>query len=188
MTASAKRLICLGAKLMDKTKKRKQFNEKEREFLKNCIPRRSYEEATDLFNDNFKDTLTINQLRKFASKHALTKNQPVQRRPKGNIRLHKGYILVKADDVADWQPLHKIIWEAENGPIPEGHVLTFADGNRQNCDISNLILVTKAERVMMSKYKLRSSDPELTKLGALTARLFLKTHKRKADLNENRNT
>ena len=172
---------------MDKTRKRRRFNEEEREFLKDCIPGRSYEEAADSYNVKFKDALTVNQLRRFARAHGLTKNPPSVRRSKGYARLHKGYILVKADDVAEWRPLHKIVWEAENGPIPEGHVIMFADGDTQNCDISNLILVTKAERVMMSKFKLRSGDPELTKLGALTAKLFLKTHKRKADLNENRN-
>lgn len=40
-------------------------------------------------------------------------------------------------------PLHHIIWEETNGPIPEGHVVRHADGNRNNLDPDNLVLATR---------------------------------------------
>lgn len=36
-----------------------------------------------------------------------------------------------------WQMVHRIEWEAANGPIPEGHALKCLDGDRLNCDPSN---------------------------------------------------
>lgn len=40
---------------------------------------------------------------------------------------------------------HRWVWEQHNGPIPKGYLICFRDGNRQNCDISNLELVTRSE-------------------------------------------
>lgn len=36
-------------------------------------------------------------------------------------------------------PLHHAVWIAANGPIPAGHNVYFKDGNRFNCDLSNLV-------------------------------------------------
>jgi hypothetical protein len=41
--------------------------------------------------------------------------------------------------------LHRVIWEDHFGPIPKDHILLFRDENRENCDISNLECVTRAE-------------------------------------------
>lgn len=44
-----------------------------------------------------------------------------------------------------WPFHHRYLWEQANGPIPEGHIVTFRDGNRQNCTIENLDLMTLAD-------------------------------------------
>ena len=35
-------------------------------------------------------------------------------------------------------PQYRHVWEQANGEVPEGYVVAFRDGNRQNCDLSNL--------------------------------------------------
>lgn len=44
-----------------------------------------------------------------------------------------------------WPLLHRHLWEQAHGPIPEGHLVVFRDGNRSNCVIENLMLMTRAE-------------------------------------------
>lgn len=61
-----------------------------------------------------------------------------------------------------WEFLHRAVWEEHNGPLPEGMMISFRDGNKQNCDISNLMLITKAENVQLSRWGLRSEDPDIT--------------------------
>lgn len=39
---------------------------------------------------------------------------------------------------------HRWLWEKANGPIPPKHVLKCLDGNKQNCDPSNWLLVPQA--------------------------------------------
>lgn len=58
-----------------------------------------------------------------------------------------GYLKVKIGEPNIWRFKHRLIWEASNGPIPAGHNVQFKDGNRKNCDISNLYLISKHNQV-----------------------------------------
>lgn len=44
------------------------------------------------------------------------------------------------------QNLHHVIWIETHGPIPPGHRLIFKDGNKDNCKLSNLELLTNSEQ------------------------------------------
>ena len=70
-----------------------------------------------------------------------------------------------------WEFLHRAVWEEHNGPVPDGMVVSFRDGNRMNCDIGNLMLITKAEHAAMTALGYRSEDPELTDAGLAVIRL-----------------
>lgn len=44
-----------------------------------------------------------------------------------------------------WKSVHSLIWEEAKGPIPAGHVVVFRDRNRNNLQLENLELITRAE-------------------------------------------
>ena len=44
-----------------------------------------------------------------------------------------------------WPQLHRKIWQEHHGEIPEGHIVTVKDGNKTNCAIDNLELMSKAD-------------------------------------------
>lgn len=44
-----------------------------------------------------------------------------------------------------WPQLHRKIWRELNGEIPAGHIITFKDGDKANCAIENLVLMSKAD-------------------------------------------
>lgn len=46
--------------------------------------------------------------------------------------------------------LHKYNWEKAHGPVPEGYVLRFKDGDRSNCDISNLECISKKDNLRLN--------------------------------------
>lgn len=79
---------------------------------------------------------------------------------------------------------HYLVWEEANGPVPKGHKLTFLDGDKQNCSLDNLKLVTNAEHLEMTRLGLRSSDPKLTETGLLIAKANRACHDRKKKLKE----
>lgn len=60
----------------------------------------------------------------------------------------RGYLFVKVVEggwPAAWRQAHHVLWEAEHGPIPPGHVLGFRDGDVERVEIGNLELVPIAE-------------------------------------------
>lgn len=83
----------------------------------------------------------------------------------GSERLDKdGYIMIKIAN-HKWVKKHRWIWEEKNGKIPKGSVIIFADGNKENLNLDNLICVTRNELKILNQCRLISSIPELTKTG-----------------------
>jgi len=60
----------------------------------------------------------------------------------GYERKARGYIYVKVDE-CHWRLKHYLIWEAANGPVPEGFVLYFVDGDRYNLRLENIKPILK---------------------------------------------
>lgn len=86
-----------------------------------------------------------------------------------------GYKIRKVSMTGDlwerWEFLHRAVWEEHNGPIPEGMSVSFKDSNRLNCDIDNLMLITRGEGAALNRLGLRSEDPDLTVAGLNLVRL-----------------
>lgn len=105
-------------------------------------------------------------------------NIPKHHRKVGSERITKdSYIEIKIKEPNKWVLKHRHIYESMYGKIPTGHKLIFADGNRKNVDINNLILVSSAEELIMNRRCLYKRNTELTKTGALIAKLINKTSK-----------
>lgn len=99
---------------------------------------------------------------------------PAGTREIGEERKQKdGAIYVKVG-INEWKPKNRIVWEKNNGPIPEGHIIIFLDGNTENCNIENLAMVSRAENQMLNRRRLRSENPEITKTGINIAKVKMK--------------
>ena len=82
-------------------------------------------------------------------------------RPIGYERvLSDGEVEVKVAEPNVWMVKHRYIWQQHHGKIPPGCVILFRDGDRYNFDIDNLVCVTKAEQIFMSKFGVKWHDPE----------------------------
>lgn len=105
-------------------------------------------------------------------------NKPLNYKPVGSERITRGgYVEVKIEDPNKWQPKHRYIYESMYGKIPANHKVIFADGNINNFEIDNLILVSNAEELIMNNRNLRSNDRELTKAGYNLAKVISKIAK-----------
>lgn len=70
-------------------------------------------------------------------------HRPHNQREIGTERVHAdGYVYIRIEEGC--VPKHRYVWEQANGPIPENHVVMFRDGNRMNCDLSNLCLISRS--------------------------------------------
>jgi hypothetical protein len=104
-------------------------------------------------------------------------------KPVGSERINSdGYVDIKIADPNKWRPKHLLIWEAENAPVPKGHVVIFGDGNRLNLELDNLILVSRKELAILNKNRLIHCSAELTRSGILIADIYLKYNERNKGL------
>lgn len=107
--------------------------------------------------------------------------QPATTDPIGTEkRLGDGYIWVKVDNQpkaskkVNWKQKHRLIWEEVHGPIPEGHVLLFLDGDPTHVTLENLALVSRAELARMNQNHLIHDQKELTEAGVAIAKVLVK--------------
>lgn len=89
----------------------------------------------------------------------------------------QGYREVKVAE-GKWEYKQRLIWEKVNGPVPKGYSIIFADGNKENFDIDNLICVSRRESLTMNQQKLRFDNTEMTKAGHNLAKLIIAVQER----------
>lgn len=99
--------------------------------------------------------------------------------PVGTIRVRhdhrnrggKCYAWQKVADPNVWRMKHVIEWEEHNGPVPEGCMVTFADGDTLNWHINNLILETRAQHAVKNRWGVHGYDQESAQVANMLADL-----------------
>lgn len=124
------------------------------------------------------------KLARVRSTHFKKGEPPVNQLPIGSIVVTShGYKIRKRQMEGTiwerWEFLHRAVWEEHNGPVPKGMFVIFKDGDKMNCSIENLALISRAENAVMNKMNLRSEDPDLTMAGVGLARLRLKVKEKR---------
>ena len=105
---------------------------------------------------------------------------PKNYKPIGTERINAdGYVDVKIADPNKWRQKHLLIWEEAHGPVPDGHVVIFGDGNKLNVQLDNLILITRSQLVRLNQLGLIGASVELTKAGITVADLHIKIAERR---------
>lgn len=103
-------------------------------------------------------------------------NRPVSWRPVGSIRMTKDfYMEIKVAEPNIWELFHVYIWEQQNGPVPTGYKVIFKDGNRENCCIDNLMLVTYGELLTLNTKGWKTEHGEITEAYVNLLRLMNKS-------------
>lgn len=158
----------------------------EKQFLINNVHNRTPQELAELFNNKFNRKLTAKQILYFKNNHGLKsgidtkfKGNP-RRKEIGSERVHKGYVYIKVSEPDKWKIKHRYIYEKKYGKIPDDSSVIFADGNRRNFDINNLILVKRRELLIMKNNHLIYDDKNLTETGILIAKLIDKANEKRS--------
>jgi hypothetical protein len=102
---------------------------------------------------------------------------PINHKPVGSERVNVyGYVEVKVAEPNKWRQKHHVVWEQAHGPIPPNHVILFADGNGQNIELDNLVLISRRQLAVLNKQHLLHEirDRQITKAALLTADVVMK--------------
>ncbi|MBS4462237.1 HNH endonuclease [Aerococcaceae bacterium zg-B36] len=108
--------------------------------------------------------------------HLFKKGQkPLHTKSVGEDRMVKNTLLTKIMNEEtgeeNWVSKAKYVWETNCGKIPNDKVLFYLDGNKYNCDISNLTLITKHEHLVMNQEHLRYNEEALNRAAIHIAKL-----------------
>jgi hypothetical protein len=100
----------------------------------------------------------------------------------GDTRINTdGYIDRKISEdrvgASNWRALHRILWEETHGPVPPGHLVVFKDGNKLNCVLENLELITLADNLRRNSVW-KKMPKELASIVMLRAKVQRQINKR----------
>jgi hypothetical protein len=85
-------------------------------------------------------------------------------KPVGATRIVYGNLERKVTEgglypAARWQPVHRLVWEAANGPVPRGHLAVFKPGrhttHEADITLDRLEVITRAENMRRNSYLTR---------------------------------
>lgn len=103
--------------------------------------------------------------------------QPHNTRPVGYERIDDdGYVLIKVEGERKMTHKHRHVWRQHHGEIPDGYCVSFRDGNKQNCDISNLFLISREDN---ARRTIEAETPEQRRARADKAAATLREQDRK---------
>jgi hypothetical protein len=170
------------------------FTSDEVQYLKEITTGRPYKEIVRLFNERFGLKLNYRQINSKIKRLKLHNgirprkgvqppylkvyefklgHNPPHSRQIGDERVtFLGYVEVKSRK-GEWKYKHILIWEAAHGPVPKGHAIIFADRNKANLALDNLLMVSRQELAIMNRKNLICSNAELTRIGKLIADIYL---------------
>lgn len=102
-------------------------------------------------------------------------NIPANHRPIGSERITvDGIVEIKIAEPNKWKAKARVIYEKEFGTIPEGYIIIYLDGNKQNLEPNNLEAISRKENLIMNHNKLRYNNKETTETALTLAKLMSK--------------
>lgn len=130
-------------------------------------------ELTATFNKRFGKSISIMQMNGYCRRKGLYMDDLIRnRKPVGTIKRHGRFLRIKIN-ATQWQTLHRFTWERHHGKkVPDGFMIAFADGNSDNVDVNNLVLVRESIGLVIHYNNRADTDnPSLNKAIMLTASL-----------------
>lgn len=94
-----------------------------------------------------------------------------------------GYTRIKVAEPNVWRLKHRVIWEQHNGKIPKGYCIVFANQDKTDIRIENLILVRNKDKLVAKNRGLLATNEDLTKTGLLVAKLINRTKEKRTPQN-----
>lgn len=167
------------------------------EQIKNYCCRKHYTNGVDFrfkagseaFNKGVKITewASAESIAKMAKTQFKKGQQSINHRPLGSTRQTRdGYIEIKTKEPNGWELLHRVEWEKHNGKLGPNDVVRFLNGDKTNCNIDNLVLVSRAEHVEITRQGLMCEHVEVNKSAVVLAQLTVagrRKHKRSVTIN-----
>ena len=151
------------------------------EFVKNNANDHLNIELTELVNSTFNTNYSIHTIKHIKKYHKIKCNGKEYKdkwlsRPTGALKKDtRGNWVMKVN--GKWVMKSRIVYEQNFGKIPDGYNVAFLDGNKDNFDLDNLVLIKPSDKITAKKLGILSNDREIMKTSLMTVRLLDMTRK-----------
>lgn len=147
------------------------------QYRKGCVPPNKGKKWSEYMPKDKQERCRTTQFKKG--------HVPHNKKPVGYERKTvDGYWEVKVAEPNVFEAKHRIIWEKQYGPIPDGMNVSFRDGNKENFDIGNLMLednTTKFNRCCSYHTNMPEDLRKMIQLKGVLKRQINKIDRRKED-------
>ena len=177
-----------------------KITDEQREYIKDNLAKfRTIREFREHFNKKFNQEIKQSTMESFITKTLLIKRGKNEGKfkkgggnrykslPVGTIRKTQGRTFIKVQqsgeriksyDRPDWIPMQEYVYQCSKGRVPAGCYICFLDGNTENFNPENLYPINRRIHAYMSRNRLWSENPELTKTAILLAELKIKLNRK----------
>lgn len=163
-----------------------KLTSEEKQFIRENYMNITTPKLTKIMNEHFNRIFDNEVVRNYKKHQGLKtgintqfkKNQKAHNhKPVGSEFICKkdGYTYVKIAEPNTWDLKQRVIYKKAFGDIPTEKSVVFADGNKQNFDLDNLVLVDRKIKLMAKNKRLFYKDKDLTKTGLLIAELICRS-------------
>lgn len=163
---------------------RNKYTKEFEEFVRNNVSKYTKEEFRLLLQDRYNIKLSSDALRRYLNKHHIEgkyvdyKKNHVRDRgkcPIGAEQTTKDGVFIKVAQPDVWRRKSRVMYEKyHNCKLKDDEYIVFLNQDRNDFSKDNLIKSSKKEMAYLHNYKTFSKNPELTKLGLLSAKLMIK--------------
>lgn len=164
--------------------KRNRYTKEFEEFVKNNVSKYKKEEFRLLLQDRYNIQLSSDALRRYLNKHHIKgkyidyKKSNVRDRgkcPVGAEQITKDGVFIKVAQPDIWRRKTRVMYEKyHNCKLEADDYIVFLNQDRSDFSKDNLIKSSRSEIAYLHNCNTFSNNPELTKLGILSARLMIK--------------
>ena len=175
---------------------RNKYTKEFETFVKENISKYKKEEFRLLLENKFNMQITTDALRRYLNrkhikaryidyvKHNVRKNT-TYKRPVGAEQITKDGVFIKVAQPDKWRRKSRVMYEKyHNCELKENEYIIFLNKNNNDFSKENLMKTSLKEMAYLRNKEMYSSNPKITELGLLTAKLMIKVKEKGVNLYE----
>lgn len=171
---------------------RNNYTKEFEEFVRKNVSNYTREDFRLLLQDKFNISLSNDALRRYMNRHKIeyrwknyTKGNKrnVLKCPVGTERITNEGVFVKIGQPDIWKRKSRVMYEKyHNCKLKDNEYIVFLNHNNNDFSKENLAKSSLKEIAYLHNKDMYSSNPKLTDLGLLTAKLMIKTKEKEREL------
>ena len=160
-----------GKRRVYKGRKKRTWSQETLDFIRAKTAEMTDRELSEAVNSRFNLNTTRESVKSLRLFYRIMKGRDKIKVPPLTERTDdRGYALIYTHEGKRVNK-HRYLYEQSHGKKPEGSMVIFLDGDKNNFSLDNLSAVTRAENAMLTGLGLRFCDPALTQTGIAAVRL-----------------